>query len=179
METLIRRQGPKNRAQCLKGLTMFFFFSKRFMQNGKQCRSYRVLKSSLTRVYIVCSEFYGMFLLSWHISNWAQARKKKQKKKQQQKKKKKKKKTITCGPSEDSDQTPPNLIWVFAARTGYFVTCCCVLLKYTRKFPKYSDTQKIRCNHSKIWTMWLYHRVMSPNDADGMANSVDLIRLLL
>ena len=21
--------------------------------------------------------------------------------------------------------------------------------------------------------MWLYHRVMSPNDADGMANSVD------
>ena len=38
-----------------------------------------------------------------------------------------------------------------------------------RKFPKYSDTQKICCNHSKIWTMWLYHRVMSPNDADGMA----------
>ena len=21
--------------------------------------------------------------------------------------------------------------------------------------------------------MWIYHRVMSPNDADGMANSVD------
>ena len=42
-----------------------------------------------------------------------------------------------------------------------------------RKFPKYSDTQNIRCNHSKIWTMWLYHRVMSPNNADGMANSVD------
>ena len=42
-----------------------------------------------------------------------------------------------------------------------------------RKFPKYSDTQKICCNHSKILTMWLYHRVMSPNDADGMANSVD------
>ena len=45
-------------------------------------------------------------------------------------------------------------------------------LKY-RKFPKYSDAQKICCNHSKIWTMWLYHRVMSPNDADGMANSAD------
>ena len=44
---------------------------------------------------------------------------------------------------------------------------------FYRKFPKYSDTQKICCNHSKIWTMWLYHRVMSPNDADGMANSVD------
>ena len=42
-----------------------------------------------------------------------------------------------------------------------------------RKFTKYSDTQKICCNHSKIWTMWLYHRVMSPKDADGMANSVD------
>ena len=42
-----------------------------------------------------------------------------------------------------------------------------------RKFPKYSDTHKICCNHSKIWTMWLYHRVMSPNDAEGMANSVD------
>ena len=42
-----------------------------------------------------------------------------------------------------------------------------------RKFPKYSDTQIICCNHSKIWTMWLYHRVMSPNDENGMANSVD------
>ena len=42
-----------------------------------------------------------------------------------------------------------------------------------RKFPKYSDTQKICCNHSKIWTIWLYHRVMSPNDVDGMANNVD------
>ena len=42
-----------------------------------------------------------------------------------------------------------------------------------RKFPKYSDTQKICCNDSKIWTMWLYCRVMSRNDADRMANSVD------
>ena len=42
-----------------------------------------------------------------------------------------------------------------------------------RKFPKYSDTQTICSNHSKILTMWLYHRVMSPNDADGMANSID------
>ena len=41
------------------------------------------------------------------------------------------------------------------------------------KISKYSDTQKICCNHSKIWTMWLYHRVMSPSDADRMANSVD------
>ena len=42
-----------------------------------------------------------------------------------------------------------------------------------RKFPKYSDTQKNCCNHSKIWTMLLYSRIMSPNDADGMANSVE------
>ena len=52
---------------------------------------------------------------------------------------------------------------------------CCIRYwkKSSRKFPNYSDTQKICCNHSKIWTMWLYYRVMSPNDADGMANSVD------
>ena len=24
-----------------------------------------------------------------------------------------------------------------------------------------------------VWTIWIYHRVMSPNDADGMANSVE------
>ena len=42
-----------------------------------------------------------------------------------------------------------------------------------RKFPKYSDTPKNCYNHSKIVTMWLYHRVMSAKDADGMANSVD------
>ena len=42
-----------------------------------------------------------------------------------------------------------------------------------RIFPKYSDTQTKCWNHSKIWTMRLYHRVMSPNDADGMANSID------
>ena len=41
------------------------------------------------------------------------------------------------------------------------------------KIPKYSDTQKICCNHSKILTMWLYHRGMSPKDVHGMANSVD------
>ena len=50
--------------------------------------------------------------------------------------------------------------------------CVCVCV-YVCVCPKYSDTQKICCNHSKIWTMWCYHRVMSPNDAAGMANSVD------
>ena len=45
--------------------------------------------------------------------------------------------------------------------------------QHIRKFPKYTDNQTLCCNHSRIWTMWLYHRVMSPNDADWMANSVD------
>ena len=47
---------------------------------------------------------------------------------------------------------------------------------YYRNDPKFSDTQKICCNHFKVWTMWLYHRVMSSNDADGMANSADSSR---
>ena len=47
---------------------------------------------------------------------------------------------------------------------------CCEYKRTYCKFPKYSDTPKICCNHSKIWTMWLYHRV-SANDVDGMANS--------
>ena len=54
--------------------------------------------------------------------------------------------------------------------TTYIVIKCYIIY---RKFPKYWDTKKIRFNHSKIWTMWLYHREMSPNDADGMANSAD------
>ena len=54
----------------------------------------------------------------------------------------------------------------------YFTTDLQTMVYY-RKFPKYSDTKKICYNHSKIGTMWLYHSVMSPNDADGVANSVD------
>ena len=42
-----------------------------------------------------------------------------------------------------------------------------------RKTHKNSDIRKICCNHPKIWTMRLYHRVMLLKDADGMANSVD------
>ena len=53
------------------------------------------------------------------------------------------------------------------------IRCRHMTLKQYCKFHRYSDTQKICCNHTKIWTMWLCHRVMSPNDADGMANSVD------
>ena len=103
----------------------------------------------------------------------------------------------TWAHSEDSDQTGrmPRLIWVFAGHTLILLVLSCrgsfhirlllydivsVTLRFShsfstkcRKFPKYSDTQKICCNHSKNWTMWFYHRVISPNDADGMANSVD------
>ena len=43
----------------------------------------------------------------------------------------------------------------------------------TVNFLNIQTPKKIGCNHSKICTVWLYHRVMSPNDADGMANSVD------
>ena len=35
------------------------------------------------------------------------------------------------------------------------------------------QTPKIFVVITQHWTMWLYHRVMSPNDADGIANSVD------
>ena len=46
-------------------------------------------------------------------------------------------------------------------------------VKCYRKNPKNLDTRKNCCNHSKIWTKWLYHGLMCPNGADGMANSVD------
>ena len=42
-----------------------------------------------------------------------------------------------------------------------------------RKDPKNSDTWNICCNHPKIWTRWLYRRVLHPEDAGGIANSVD------
>ena len=42
-----------------------------------------------------------------------------------------------------------------------------------RKNPKYSDTPKICYNNPKIWTRWLYQKVMHPKDAAGIANSVD------
>ena len=44
---------------------------------------------------------------------------------------------------------------------------------YYCKNPKNLDIRKIWCNHPKIWTIRLYHRVMFLEDADGIANSVD------
>ena len=46
------------------------------------------------------------------------------------------------------------------------------MIKY-RKFPKYSDTQRICCNHPKSWTRWRFLRVIHSKDAEGIANSVD------
>ena len=97
----------------------------------------------------------------------------------------------------EKNQTGRMLIWVFAGHTGHFVgfimlrrkcaiflknkravkSCPCMfylsLPKWYRKIPKNLDSRKFLCNHSKIWTRWLYHRVMHPKDADRMANSVD------
>ena len=73
-----------------------------------------------------------------------------------------------------------SLIWHYTVCPDLYVQILrIIMVHYTvrsdkyHKFPKYLDTQKICCNHSKIWNMWLYNSVMSPNDADGMANSVD------
>ena len=49
---------------------------------------------------------------------------------------------------------------------------------YRKNPQKKSDTRKICCNHPKIWTRWLCCRVLHPEDADGIANSEDPIRLL-
>ena len=40
------------------------------------------------------------------------------------------------------------------------------------KNPKNFDTWNVCCNYPKICTMWFYHRVMHPKDADRMSNSV-------
>ena len=41
------------------------------------------------------------------------------------------------------------------------------------KDPKILDTRNIGRNLSEIWKMWLYHRVMCPKDAYGIAKSVE------
>ena len=37
----------------------------------------------------------------------------------------------------------------------------------------YRKNPNIWSDHPKIWKRWLYHRVIRPKDADGMANSED------
>ena len=42
-----------------------------------------------------------------------------------------------------------------------------------RKVPKFSDTNKHYCKHSKIQSKRFYHGVIPLNDANGIANSED------
>ena len=57
---------------------------------------------------------------------------------------------------------------------GHAVNTQVPVLWWYCKNTKNLDTPKIICcNHPKIWTMLLYHRVMQPKDADRMADSVD------
>ena len=42
-----------------------------------------------------------------------------------------------------------------------------------RKVPKFLDTRKICCYHSKTGKKSFYHSVMHPRDADSIANSED------
>ena len=51
------------------------------------------------------------------------------------------------------------------------ITCWKVFL--FRNFPKFSDILKIYPNGSNIRTKMFYHRVMTPKDADSIANSQD------
>ena len=48
-----------------------------------------------------------------------------------------------------------------------------VLKRFTVNFLNIWTPEKLLYYCPKIWTMWLYHRGMSPKDADWMANSVD------
>ena len=91
-------------------------------------------------------------------------------------------------PSEDSDQPghPPSLIRVFAVRMKKTWVLSYPLSAQQRLWSDWADAQadlSLRWTHShrswfshvaaQLLTMWLYHRVMSPKDADGMANNVD------
>ena len=65
-------------------------------------------------------------------------------------------------------------MWVTMATTkvGISVIMSHILVSHIY-IAKSSDTGKVCCSHPKIWTRRLYHRVMHPKDADGIANSVD------
>ena len=71
----------------------------------------------------------------------------------------------------------------YTAGTKYFTAFPTMKLKYSKLLDLKStwatikcqnnQTPKNCCNCPKIWTMWLYHRFISPKDADQVANSVD------
>ena len=69
-----------------------------------------------------------------------------------------------------------HVILLVLSRGGSLMMKFCSLCHhghFTTWLPKNSDTWKICCNHPQIWTTWIYHRVMRPKDAEGIANSVD------
>ena len=60
-------------------------------------------------------------------------------------------------------------IWqkqVFSWRGSYLVKTYC------KKFENFRHL-KYGCNYPKIWTIWFYHRIIHPKDADRMTNSVE------
>ena len=64
---------------------------------------------------------------------------------------------------QDKESIMTILVWTGKSVPWDHCSSCC-------KNPKYS---KNCCNYSKIWSVWLYRRVLSPRYADGMANKVD------
>ena len=60
-----------------------------------------------------------------------------------------------------------NESWTFQVLLIILLLCA-----FYRK-TKTLDTWKNDCNYSKIWLIWIFHRVMCINDVDGMANSVN------
>ena len=67
------------------------------------------------------------------------------------------------------------LLWIggFKARASWKPETQFLFYENYCKNPKNSNTQKIYCNHPKISSKWLCHRAMHPQNADGIANSVD------
>ena len=63
------------------------------------------------------------------------------------------------------------LIWEISMEV--FKHCLDITAESTVKILKNLDNVNSCCNHPKIWTIWIYHRVMHSKDADGIANSVD------
>ena len=60
-----------------------------------------------------------------------------------------------------------NLSWWCLYRESWSKSCD--IFDY-RNNRNYSDTQNICCSHPKIWTRWLYQRVMHLKDAAKIAN---------
>ena len=60
----------------------------------------------------------------------------------------------------------------FRTITAIFQLSECLAFLQFCKNPKILDAQKVCCNHPKIWTSWLYHRIMRPKGADAKAQDL-------